>query len=54
MTEGGDISYRVYTKNNKNNSDDLVPHCRVDSHLVMEEGQISCDQPGKCKLKLLF
>ncbi|KAK4004693.1 hypothetical protein OUZ56_006421 [Daphnia magna] len=47
MTEGGDISYRVYTKNNKNNSDDLVPHCRVDSHLVMEEGQISCDQPGK-------
>ncbi|XP_057372734.1 SEC14-like protein 2 isoform X2 [Daphnia carinata] len=47
MTEGGDISYRVYNKNNKNNSDDLVPQCRVDSHLVMEEGLISCDQPGK-------
>lgn len=46
MTEGGDISFRIYSKDSK---EDLVPLVRVDSHLAMEEGQVTCDQPGKCK-----
>lgn len=51
MTEGGDIAFRVYSKDVKGDGD-LVPLCRVDSHLTMEEGQVTCDQPGKCKLSL--
>lgn len=55
MTDGGDISYRVYNKNTKNNSEDLVPHCRVDSHQMMEEGQVTCVETGKCNwIELLF
>ncbi|KAI9561273.1 hypothetical protein GHT06_012229 [Daphnia sinensis] len=45
MTEGGDIGFRVYSKDSKGHND-LIPPCRVDSHLVMEEGQIICNQPG--------
>ncbi|XP_046633868.1 SEC14-like protein 2 isoform X1 [Daphnia pulicaria] len=47
MTEGGDIRFRVYTKNAKGSEEDLVLPCRVDSHLAMEEGQMACDEPGK-------
>ncbi|XP_057372740.1 SEC14-like protein 2 [Daphnia carinata] len=46
MTEGGDTSFRIYSKDSKSN-EDLVPLVRVDSHLAMEEGQVTCDQPGK-------
>jgi hypothetical protein len=49
MTEGGDIRFRVYTKNAKGSEEDLVLPCRVDSHLAMEEGQMACDEPGKCE-----
>ncbi|XP_057372737.1 SEC14-like protein 2 [Daphnia carinata] len=45
MTEGGDIGFRVYSKDSKGRND-LIPPCRVDSHLVMEEGQVICNQPG--------
>ncbi|KAI9561272.1 hypothetical protein GHT06_012228 [Daphnia sinensis] len=50
MTEGGDISFRIYGKDAKSN-EDLVPLVRVDSHLAMEEGQVTCDQPGKYVLE---
>jgi hypothetical protein len=53
MTEGGDIRFRVYTKNSKGNTNELIPLCRVDSHLAMEEGQIICDEPCKCKLTFI-
>ena len=48
MTEGGDIAYRVYWKNSDGNIFDLVPFDRVDSHLIMEEGHLTCEQAGKC------
>ena len=51
MTEGGDIRFRVYTNNAKGNTEDLVLPCRVDSHLAIEEGQITCEEPGKCMNK---
>ncbi|XP_046460824.1 SEC14-like protein 2 [Daphnia pulex] len=47
MTEGGDIRYRVYIKKSKGNVVDVIPLDRVDSHLMMEEGQFTCDEPGK-------
>ncbi|XP_057372671.1 SEC14-like protein 2 [Daphnia carinata] len=46
MTEGGDIEFRVYNSN-LNDEEDLLPPNRVDSHLVMEEGELTCHQPGK-------
>lgn len=50
MTEGGDIAYRVYWKSSDGDVFDLVPFDRVDSHLIMEEGHLNCEQTGKCKL----
>lgn len=47
MTEGGDISYRIYCKNSADGLVDLVPLDRVESHLLIEEGQITCTIPGK-------
>lgn len=57
MTEGGDIGFRVYhvstaIQNNSSNEEivELVPVSRIESHLVMEEGEIVCDYVGKCEL----
>nr|CAH0109449.1 unnamed protein product [Daphnia galeata] len=47
MTEGGDIRFRVYSKNSKGSTNDFVPLSRVDSHLAMEEGYLTCEEPGK-------
>jgi len=48
MTEGGDLTYRVYRKDPEEGIVDLVPHDRVESNFCMEEGQIFCDSIGKC------
>ena len=49
MTEGGDIGFRVYHKSAEEGIVDLVPLSRIESHLVMEEGEFICEDPGKCK-----
>jgi hypothetical protein len=49
MSDGGDIAFRIYSKKN---SGEIVPMNRVDSHILMEEGQVTCDEPGQCKLYL--
>ncbi len=54
MTEGGDIKFRVYCKDSKRSTFDFVPLSRVDSHLDMEEGEITCEEPGKCKFQPHF
>lgn len=48
MSEGGDIAFHV-SRESPDEVVDLVPHGRIDSHLVIEEGQIVCDCIGKCK-----
>lgn len=48
MTEGGDLAYRVFYKSYEGVIEDLVPLDRVESHLVMEDGLIICELPGKC------
>lgn len=49
MTQGGDINFRLYHKNQSNKDIVVVlPLDRVDSHLLMEEGQITCQNTGKC------
>lgn len=50
ISEGGDVGFRVYCKKGDGSVIDLVPHSRVESHLLLEEGQISCDYTGKCTL----
>ena len=54
MTEGGDIKFGVYSKDSKGSTFDFVPPSRVDSHLGMEDGQITCEEPGKCKFQPYF
>jgi hypothetical protein len=49
MTEGGDIGFRVYFKSAEEGPVDLVPLSRIESHLVTEEGELICVNPGKCK-----
>ncbi|XP_046633901.1 SEC14-like protein 2 [Daphnia pulicaria] len=48
MTEGGDIGFRIYHVNgSKEDIVEVVPVSRIESHLVMEEGEIICDYIGK-------
>nr|CAH0109508.1 unnamed protein product [Daphnia galeata] len=47
MTEGGDIGFRVYFKSAEEGPVDLVPLSRTESHLVTEEGELICVNPGK-------
>lgn len=49
MTEGGDIGFRIYYKDPNDVTVDLIPLSRVESQLVMEEGEIVCVYVGKCK-----
>lgn len=49
MTEGGDIGFRVYHQaDDTSQVIELVPVSRIESHLVMEEGEVVCDCVGKC------
>jgi len=49
MTSGGDIGFRIFYKDEETGLDeDLIKWERVDSHLLMEEGLIICELPGKC------
>jgi hypothetical protein len=50
MTEGGDIGFRVYYKSSDKDTDDLVPLSRIESHLIMEEGEFICANPGQCTI----
>ena len=57
MTEGGDIGFRVYYKDSEGVVEDLVSLSRIESHLVIEEGEIVCNRTGKCnfpKPNLIF
>lgn len=50
MTEGGDIGFRITLIDAINKEGiEMVPLSRIESHLVMEEGEIICDTVGKCK-----
>ena len=48
MTGGGDIGFRVYYKDSEGVVEDLVSLSRIESHLVIEEGEIVCNRTGKC------
>lgn len=56
MTEGGDIGFRVYHVPDETKEDviEMVPESRIESHLVMEEGEIVCDYIGKCKYNIFY
>jgi hypothetical protein len=49
MTEDGDIGFRLYyVKTQSGEKFDVVKNERVESHLMMEEGEIICSQPVLC------
>ena len=52
MTEGGDIGFRIYHITNSSSKEEIVemvPVSRIESHLVMEEGELVCECAGKCE-----
>lgn len=53
MSEGGDLAYRIFYKTAAGGIEELVPLDRVDSHLRIEEGQITCENTGKCNIHSL-
>ena len=53
MTEGGDISYRIYRKcDAESDADELVPLHRVASNFHIESGEILCDKIGQCNINI--
>ena len=49
-----DISFGVYCPQTANYGEELevVPRTRVDSHILIEEGQIACSHLGTCMWKI--
>ncbi|XP_059350802.1 SEC14-like protein 2 [Daphnia carinata] len=46
MTEEGDIGFRVYYLENEKDKVDVINNVRVESHMIMEEGEIVCTRPA--------
>ena len=53
MTVEGDIGFHIYRVQAKEKTD-VVPLCRVDSHVFMEDGEIVCTQAATCKFYKIF
>lgn len=53
MTENGGIHFSLHCKTSTDFLE-MVPASKVESHLMMEEGQITCDLIGTCKLLCLL
>lgn len=45
-TEGCDIGFQL----DYEDFEEVIPYCRVDSHVFVQKGMITCDRAGKCKL----
>ena len=48
-TEGYDIGFGVHRINEDGSKEEIVASERVNSHMVPEEGNYVCQQPGKCE-----
>ena len=48
MTEESDIGFSIYYLERNGDRTDIVMNERVDSHLMMEEGEIICVRPVLC------
>jgi hypothetical protein len=53
MSEEGDIGFRVYYLE-EDKKVDVVPSQRIDSHLMMESGAISCWRSNTCQFVSQF
>uniref|UniRef100_T1J2H6 CRAL-TRIO domain-containing protein n=1 Tax=Strigamia maritima TaxID=126957 RepID=T1J2H6_STRMM len=49
-TEEYDIAFAVYKKLEDSEMQEIIPKQRVNSHLVPEDGQLVCSEPGTCDL----
>lgn len=50
MTEEGDIAFGIQYEERNGEKVELVSSERIESNLVMEEGEIVCIRPVLCKL----
>ena len=55
-TEAKDIGFGVYrrtagARQHKGDMEEIVKSERVNSHIVPEDGRITCDHTGTCKLQ---
>lgn len=48
MTEEGDIAYRIYAEEDGDEFE-VSKRDRVDSHLLMEKGEVACTRRSTCK-----
>ena len=53
-TEGYDVGFGIYrrtkdTRQKAGDMEEILPSQRVNSHLVLEDGSISCSEVGTCK-----
>jgi len=53
MTEEGDIGFSAYYVERNGEKVDLMSNERIQSHLMMEEGELLCIRPVLCKLNRL-
>jgi hypothetical protein len=51
MTEDGDIGFSAYYVERNGEKVDLMSSERIQSHLMMEEGELLCVRPVLCKFK---
>ena len=49
MTEEGDIGFSAYYLERNGDRVDIITNERVQSHLMMEEGDVVCVRPVLCK-----
>lgn len=56
-TEGADIGFGVFLKNRKGewkkaaDMQEIVPSQRYNTHLVPEDGSLTCERPGVCECR---
>lgn len=50
MTEDSDIGFSVYYVERNGDRVDIITNERVQSHLMMEEGDVVCTRPVLCNL----
>lgn len=54
MTEDGDIGFSAYYQERNGERFDIMTNERINSHLMMEEGEIICVRPVLCEFSFIL
>ena len=52
MTEERDLMFQLYYRDDNEDKVDVVPNEKVECHLMMEEGEITCSKFRTCEYQL--